>query len=268
MKIVIISPTYNEKVNITKLIPLLEQEVLPTVKNHQVHILIVDDNSPDGTGEEVKKFIKKYKDLHLRSGARRGLGAAYIRGMHYAMDELHADAVIEFDADFQHDPRDIPRLIQAMDEGADCVIGSRYIPGGAIPKEWSLHRKILSYYGGSLIGRLMLGFWDIHDISGGYKLTKTLFLQKIDLDHLYSTDFAYKMHVLHDIVKLGAKVKEIPVVFYTRTEGASKISQKDQFDSLYVLARLRWDDSQRLLKFLLVGGTGFVVQLIAQEGSV
>lgn len=268
MKIVVIMPTYNEKENVHKMIPVLEKEVFPKVKNHSVYLLVVDDNSPDGTGDEIKKFMKQYPNIELLTGNKQGLGAAYIRGMKHAMHDMKADAVIEFDADFQHDPHDIPRLIQAMDEGADYVIGSRYIPGGEIPKEWGLNRKILSYYGGSWIGRLMLGFWNIHDITAGYKLTKTSFLKNVDLDHLYSKDFAYKMHILHDVVKQGAKVKEIPVVFYERTEGASKISQKDQFDSLYVLARLRWDDSQRFIKFLVVGGTGFIVQLIAQEGSV
>lgn len=268
MNIVVIMPTYNEEENIVKMIPVLENDVFPKVKNHTMNLLVVDDNSPDGTGDEVKKFMKKWKNIELLSGKKQGLGAAYVRGMQHAMKEMKADAVIEFDADFQHDPHDIPKLIKAMDQGADYVIGSRYIPGGEIPKEWGLNRKILSYYGGSWIGRLMLGFWNIHDITAGYKLTKTSFLKKVDLDHLYSKDFAYKMHILHDVVKLGAKVKEVPVIFYERTEGASKISQKDQFDSLYVLARLRWDDSQRFIKFLVVGGTGFIVQLIAQEGSV
>ncbi|HSW89133.1 MAG TPA: glycosyltransferase [Candidatus Saccharimonadales bacterium] len=269
MNIVVIMPTYNEKENIIKMIPVLEKDVFPKVGNkHLCSLLVVDDNSPDGTGDKVKEFMKQWKNIELLTGNKQGLGAAYVRGMQYAMKKMHADAVIEFDADFQHDPHDIPRLIQAMDEGADYVIGSRYIPGGEIPKEWGLNRKILSYYGGSWLGRIMLGFWNIHDITAGYKLTKTSFLKKVDLDHLYSKDFAYKMQILHDVVKQGAKVKEIPVVFYERTEGNSKISQKDQFDSLYVLARLRWDDSQRFIKFLVVGGTGFIVQLIAQEGSV
>lgn len=268
MNIIVIMPTYNERENVLKMIPVLEKEVFPKVKNHALYLLVVDDTSPDGTSEEVKKFMKEWKNIELLMGKKQGLGAAYVRGIHYAIDKMHADAVIEFDADFQHDPHDIPRLIKAMDNGADYVIGSRYISGGKIPKEWGLNRKILSYYGGSWLGRIMLGFWNIHDITAGYKLTKTSFLKKVDLDHLYSRDFAYKMQILHDVVKQGAKVKEIPVVFYERTEGASKISQKDQFDSLYVLARLRWDDSQRFIKFLVVGGTGFIVQLIAQEGSV
>lgn len=260
-------PTYNEKENIHKMIPVLEHEVFPKIKDHTVHLLVVDDNSPDHTADEVRKYMEKNKNIDILLGEKQGLGAAYVRGMKYAMSHMHADAVIEFDADFQHDPHDIPRLIAAMDKGADYVIGSRYIPGGKIPKEWGFNRKVLSYVGGSLVGRTMLGIWNIHDITSGFKLTKTNFLKKVNLDHLYSNDFAYKMHILHDVVKQGAKVVEIPIVFYEREEGVSKISQKTQFDSLWVVTRLRWDDSQRFIKFLIVGGTGFIVQLIAQEGS-
>jgi dolichol-phosphate mannosyltransferase len=261
MKITVISPTYNERVNIKKLIPILEEEIFPQIKNHDMQLLIVDDNSPDGTAEEVTLFMKKWKNIKLLSGKKQGLGAAYVRGMHYAMDQMNADAVIEFDADFQHDPNDIPRLVKAMDQGADYVIGSRYIPGGEVPKEWGLHRKILSRFGG-LFAQIFLWTWNIHDMTGGYKLTKTAFLRNVDLDKLYSKYYAYKIHILHDVVKQGAKVKEVPIVFYERKEGSSKITRKDIVDSFYVVLRLRFRDSSRLIKFLFVGGTGFVLQFV------
>ncbi|HVZ58506.1 MAG TPA: glycosyltransferase [Patescibacteria group bacterium] len=261
MKIVVISPTYNERENIEKMIPVLEKEVFPKVKNHQMQLLIPDDNSPDGTADVIRKFMKEYKNISLIQGQKQGLGAAYVRGMKYAMDELKADAVIEFDADFQHDPHDIPRLIEAMDEGYDYVIGSRYIKGGAIPKEWGLNRKILSRFGSLFTCIVWLNF-RIHDMTSGFKLTRTTYLKKVNLDHLLSKDFAYKLNILHDIIKLGAKVKEIPIVFYERTEGASKISQKDQIDSLYVVLRLRFRDSEKFLKFLVVGGVGFIINAV------
>lgn len=267
MKIVIIMPTYNEKVNMEKMIPILEEDVMPKVKNHELSILVADDKSPDGTADVVKDFMKKYKNLELLIGDKQGLGAAYVRAMHYAMDEMKAGAVIEFDADFQHDPHDIPRLISAMDEGHDYVIGSRYVPGGAIPKEWGLSRKIMSYFG-SMFARIVWLNFSVHDMTSGYKLTKTEYLKKIDLDHLYSKYYAYKMHILHDVLKSGAKVKEVPIIFYERKEGSSKISRKDLFDSLSVVIRLRMRDSQRVIKFLIVGGTGFIFQVIAQEGSI
>jgi dolichol-phosphate mannosyltransferase len=183
------------------------------------------------------------------------------------MDKMGADAIMEFDADFQHDPQDIPRLIEAMDDGADQVIGSRYVKGGGIPKEWGLHRKIISRFGG-LFAQIMLWRFDVHDMTAGYKLTKTAFLKKVDLDHLYSKYYAYKLHILHDVLKQGAKVTEVPIIFYERKEGSSKITRKDLFDSFWVVIRLRLSDSARFIKFLIVGGTGFLVQLIMQEGAV
>lgn len=267
MKIVVISPTYNESVNIKKLIPLLIEEIFPKVKNHEMSLLIVDDNSPDGTSDVVKEFMKKYKNLFLLNGDKKGLGAAYVRGMHYAMNALGAEAIMEFDADFQHDPQDIPRLIEAMDKGADQVIGSRYVPGGGIPKEWGIHRKIISRFGG-LFAQIMMWRFDVHDMTAGYKLTRTSFLKNVDLDHLYSKYYAYKLHILHDVLKQGAKVTEVPIIFYERKEGSSKITRKDLFDSFWVVLRLRFADSARFIKFLIVGGTGFFVQLIMQEGAV
>jgi dolichol-phosphate mannosyltransferase len=261
MKIVIISPTYNEKVNIEKMIPLLEQEIFPQIKNHEMKILIVDDNSPDGTGEAVRECMKKWKNIELLVGEKKGLGAAYVRGMKYAMEKMDAYAVIEFDADFQHNPHDIPRLIKAMDEGADYVIGSRYIKGGAIPQKWGIDRKILSIFG-SLFTQVMWLNFSIHDMTSGFKLTKTSVLRRVDLAHLLSYKFAYKLHILHDIVRLGAKVTEVPIIFLEREKGASKIRQEDQFESLYVVLRLAIDDRKRFIKFLFVGGTGFILQYI------
>jgi dolichol-phosphate mannosyltransferase len=181
--------------------------------------------------------------------------------MQHAMDKLEADAVIEFDADFQHDPNDIPRLVSAMDEGADYVIGSRYIKGGGIPKEWGFDRKIKSRLGG-LLAKYVFKMWNIHDMTSGFKLTKTSFLKKVDLDHLYSYNFAYKLHILHDIVHLGAKVKEVPIIFYERTKGKSKIDTNDITESLYVVFKLGLYDHKRFVKFLFVGGSGFILQYI------
>jgi len=261
MKIVVILPTYNEKENVEKLIPLLIEKIFPKVKNHQMHLLVVDDNSPDGTGAVVEEFMKKWKSIELLKGTKNGLGAAYVRGMHYAMESMKADAVMEFDADFQHDPEDIPHLIHAMDEGADYVIGSRYVKGGGIPKEWGIHRKIISRFGG-LFAQVMLMRFDVHDMTSGYKLTKTSFLKNVDLDHLFSKYYAYKLHILHDILKQKAKVSEVPIIFYERKEGSSKITRKDLFDSFWVVIRLRIQDSQKFLKFLVVGGFGFIINAI------
>jgi dolichol-phosphate mannosyltransferase len=266
MKIVIISPTYNEKINISKMIPVLHEEVFPKIKDHDMHLLIVDDRSPDGTGDVVREYMKKWKNIELLEGDKNGLGSAYIRGMEYAMQKMHADAVVEFDADFQHNPHDIPRLIAAMSEDTDYVIGSRYIKGGQIPKEWGFDRKIKSIFG-SLFARVVLFTFGIHDMTSGFKLTKTSYLEKVDLVNLYSRNYAYKMQILYEVVKLGAKVKEVPIVFYERTQGKSKMDTNDLIESFMVVLRLRARDSMRFIKFLVVGGTGFLIQLLLQEGT-
>src|SRR5262250_2950510 len=126
MKIVIVLPTYNERDNIGLLIQALERE-FQTIPAHEMHILVVDDNSPDGTAGVVEQAMRQYNNLHLLLGSKAGLGAAYIRGMRHALVELSADAVCEMDADFSHDPADIPRLVAALEAGADFVIGSRYV---------------------------------------------------------------------------------------------------------------------------------------------
>ena len=159
MKIVIIIPTYNERPNIEKMIPLLEKEIFPQDQKSSCCIfssLMI--NLPTGLQNQVKEFKKKWHNIELLTGEKKGLGAAYVRGMKYAMEKMHADAVMEFDSDFQHDPHDIPRLIKAMDDGADYVIGSRYIPGGSIPKGWGLDRKILSVFGSLFIQNRMVEF--------------------------------------------------------------------------------------------------------------
>src|SRR5581483_6445154 len=262
MKIVVIIPTYNEHENVEHMLPLLENEVFPQIKNHQMHILVADDKSPDGTKDSVLKYAKKWKNIHLLEGNKEGLGAAYVRAMEYAMDKMQADAVMEFDADFQHDPHDIPKLVAGMDQGYDYVIGSRYVKGGSIPKEWGLDRKIKSIFG-SLLARIVLFTFSIHDMTSGFKLTKTSYLKKVDLDHLYSKNYAYKMQILYEVVKLGAKVKEVPIIFYERTKGKSKMDTNDLYESLSVIFRLRYRDSERFIKFLVVGGTGFVTQVLA-----
>jgi dolichol-phosphate mannosyltransferase len=267
MKIVIIIPTYNERPNIEKMIPLLEEEIFPKIKNHNLYALIVDDKSPDGTSNLVREFMKKWRNIELLTGEKNGLGAAYVRGMKYAMGKMETDAVMEFDSDFQHNPRDIPRLIEAMDKGADYVIGSRYVPGGSIPQGWGMDRKFLSVFG-SLFIRIVWFNFSIHDMTSGFKLTRTAFLKRINLDQLLSKNFAYKVEILHDIVKLKAKIVEVPIVFNEREKGNSKINVSDQFESFYVVVRLALRDRKRFIQFLLVGGTGFILQFLTVYLSI
>ena len=140
MKVVIILPTYNERGNIVALLASLQGQFGRL--HHDMHVLVVDDNSPDGTADLVREAMRQYPNVHLITGEKAGLGAAYIRGMQHALNELHADVVFEMDADFSHDPADVPRLLAELENSADFVIGSRHVKGGSIPAEWSLLRKL------------------------------------------------------------------------------------------------------------------------------
>lgn len=264
MKVVVIIPTYKEVENIGRMLDTLAKDEFPQIKNHSMQILVVDSKSPDGTGDVVREKMKKHKFIHLLETDKDGLGADYVKGMKHAMHEMKADAIIEFDADFQHDPKDIKRLVAAMDAGADYAIGSRYVPGGAIPKEWGLNRKIMSFFG-STFARIVLFHFSIHDMTSGMKLTRTEYLKKVDLDHLLSKYYAYKIHILHAIVKQKVKVVEVPIVFHERKEGSSKISKKDLIDSFMVVVKLRLMDSARFLKFATVGFIGYVINALGLE---
>src|SRR3989344_3107816 len=149
VKVVIVMPSYNEAESVPRMVSAMA-DILPNIKNHQVELLYVDDTSPDGTADIVRQFQKKYPWLHLLVNSKKeGLGAAYAAGMPYAMEELKADWLMEMDADFQHPPADIPRLIEQIDRGYDYIVASRYVPGGSIPNNWSIDRKFLSVVGGT-----------------------------------------------------------------------------------------------------------------------
>ena len=176
MKAVVIIPTYNEKGNVERIIPAIE-EVFKEIKNYEMEILIADDSSPDGTGEIVKGLMDKYKNLHLLVGQKKGFGAAYLRAMTYAVDELKADVVFEMDADFFHDPKKIPDFLAEIDKGNDFVIGTRYSKGGSIPSNWGIHRKFMSVVGNFIIRTILMRF-AIHDWTGGYRAIRKKFLKK------------------------------------------------------------------------------------------
>ncbi|HUV42571.1 MAG TPA: glycosyltransferase [Patescibacteria group bacterium] len=269
MKIVVIIPTYNEKENIAKMIEVLEKEVFPKIKKYEMSILVVDDHSPDGTAEVVKEKMKKYKNVELSLGKKEGLGAAYIRGMKQAMEKMEAVAVIEFDADFQHDPQYIIDLVKKFDQGYDHVIGSRFIKGGLIPKEWGLFRKILTTFGG-LFSRIVLFFPKINivkDTTTGLKLTRTRgVLDQIDFSRL-SSGFFYKTQILYQLVQNKAKIVEIPLRFKVREIGRSKLSSKDVIVTLISVILLRLQDPKTIqfMKFAVVGFIGYLVNAIGLE---
>lgn len=268
MKVVIIIPTYNERDNTARMIDTLA-EIIPTIPDHQVEVLYVDDSSPDGTGQVVLDKMKTYKWLHLLGdGQKQGLGVAYSRGMKYAMSELKADYLMEFDSDFQHPPQDIPRLIAEINHGYDYIIASRYVPGGSIPKEWGLDRKAVSFFG-NLIARVTLLMPQIHDCTGGFKLSRVKgFMDEFDFAALLSKKFAYKVHLLAYMVNKGAKVKEVPFHFSPRTSGNSKYMSNEMKETLRVIFLYQLTKNEKLRKFIkfgVVGGFGFIVNTVGAQ---
>ena len=262
-KIVIIIPTYNEKENAGRMVDVLEEEIFPKIKDNQMEILVVDDKSPDGTAGVVRQKMKEFKNIALSLGDKEGLGAAYKRGMQYAMEKMGAEAVIEFDADFQHDPKYIIDLVDKFNEGYDYVIGSRFIKGGSYPQEWSFYRKFLTKYGG-LFSRIVLFFPNINkvkDVSTGLKLTRVKnILEKVDFSKI-ANDFVYKTQILYQIVNMGAKVIEIPLQFKLRERGETKMGFETVIGTFRAIILLRLTDPKILhfIKFGTVGFTGYLV---------
>lgn len=262
MKIVVIIPTYNEAENINRLLGVVLEE-FKQISGHEMEVLVVDGFSPDGTAEIVKSLSKENPCIHLVEKEKSGLGADYIFGMRFAMEKMEAEAVIEMDADFQHDPRDIKRFVAQLDAGYDYVIGSRYIEGGSIPGDWAFHRRFISILG-NLVARLVLWLPDISDYTTGFKASRVHgFLDKIDLSRILSKGFAYKMHLLSEMVDRRAKVKEIPISFATRGKGISKMEGNNLGDSLLVVLKIRIRKSNRFLKFLVVGFVGLIADFLS-----
>jgi dolichol-phosphate mannosyltransferase len=259
MNAVIVLPTYNERESVGLIIDKI-QKVIKSVKNHTFYILVVDDNSPDGTADVVKERQTKHKNIYLLTGKKKGLGAAYVRGFKYAMETLKADVVVEMDADGQHDPNMLPKFMQEIENGFDYVLGARYIPGGSVPEEWGLHRKIISYFG-SVFARIVLWMPYLTDFTTGYRATRVKgILDSVDLDHLLSYKFAYKIHLLVQFVERRAKIKEIPLKFGLREKQQSKASLNTFFESLRVVLILRYRMSKRFIKVCFVGFVGALVQ--------
>jgi len=262
MKIIIIIPTYNEKANIANTIDNLETIFKKISSKHQMSILVIDDSSPDGTGDIVKAKGKQYGNIELLPNKeKKGLGAAYIKAMKYAMEKLNADVVFEYDADGSHKPEYIPGMVETLAKGADVVVGSRYVPGGSMPDDWGIHRKLISYFG-NFTARSVLWTWQYKDMTSGFRGTKTKFLKKVNLDNLLSKQFAYKIHLYYALHKLGAKIKEYPIAFIDRSKGKSKFPRNNIIDSLRVVFTLRFKENEKLIKVMIVGGIGTVVQMV------
>lgn len=264
MKAVVIIPTYNERENIEKLIPIIEEEVFPKIKDYKMAILVADDNSPDGTAEVVKSLMKKYDNLHLNSGDKHGLGAAYVRAMQYAIDELDADVLFEMDADMQHDPHKIPLFLKKIDEGYDMVVGNRYSDGGSIPKNWPIQRKMFSIVANLFVRFTFFKFY-IHDWTGGYRaLKKEVFLKEKSELTIYK-GYIFQISFLQKAVRDKFKIGEVPFHFSDRKLGDSKIVPLSYIMEVFrfvVSTRIKELATGSFGKFLIVGGFGFAINAI------
>jgi len=258
MRLVIVLPTYNERGNIQAIVAALLQQL--RVVPYESHILVVDDNSPDGTGDVVRVLARHQSNLHLISGEKRGLGSAYIRGMNHALEVLSADVVVEMDADFSHDPADLPRLLKALEGTADFVIGSRYVVGGSVPASWSWQRRVASRFG-NIVARYIAGLYRVRDCTAGYRAIRGPILRQIDFAALRVKGYAFQIALLHRAVGLGARVQEIPAHFIDRKLGESKLGFRDVIEFLINAWWIRLWNSRIFLKFCLVGITGVLVNL-------
>jgi dolichol-phosphate mannosyltransferase len=207
-------PTYNERENIERMLRALEPL--------GVRVLVIDDNSPDGTGEIADRLAAELEFVSVLHRARKeGLGPAYLAGFRRALDD-GAELVLEMDCDFSHDPSDVPRLIDACVSGADLALGSRYVPGGGT-ENWGLLRRIVSW-GGSFYARTLLGA-RIRDLTGGFKCYRRHVLEAIDLDAIHSKGYAFQIEGTYRTLRKGFRVVEVPILFVDRTHGQSKMSR-------------------------------------------
>lgn len=264
MKIVIIPATYNESENIERFITVIEDEVIPKIKGHELFILVADDFSPDGTGEIVKKLMKKYKNLGLNQGHKRGLGAAYIRSMSYAIEKMDADVVLSIDADFQFDPHDIPKFVTKLEEGYDLVIQSRYGKGGSIPENWPIQRKAFSICA-NLFVRTVFTRFSIHDWTGGFRAIKKEVFKKVESEMGSYNGYIFQIAFLHKAIHYGFRVGEVPLHFSDRKLGMSKIAPLGYI--MNVLRYVIFARAEELLKgsfgkFIIVGGFGFMINAL------
>lgn len=230
MKSLIVIPTYNEKENVR---PIVEAVL---AQNLGVDVLVVDDNSPDGTGAIVQEMQKTNPRVHLLSRAgKEGLGRAYIAGFQWGLSRGY-EMLTEMDADFSHRPVDLGPLLKAA-EGADFAVGSRYVKGGGT-KNWGLMRKIISR-GGGIYSRLILGF-PVNDWTGGFNAWKAETLKKIGLDQVKSNGYSFQIELKYRALKAGCKGVESPIQFEDRRVGHSKMSSKIVLEALYRVWFLRF----------------------------
>jgi dolichol-phosphate mannosyltransferase len=230
MKVLIVSPTYNESKNISKLI----KNIFATDPSY--HILIVDDNSPDGTAAIVEEIQKDNPNVNLaKRPGKAGLGSAYCYGFTWAIKQKY-DIIVQMDADLSHNPEDIPDMIEKLNDN-DLVIGSRYADGISVVR-WPLRRLVLSY-GANVYSRIVTGI-SVCDLTGGFKVWRRQVLENIELETIKSQGYSFQIEMNYRTKKKGYRVIEHPIIFIDRTIGESKMSKFVMFEAMYMVWRLRF----------------------------
>jgi dolichol-phosphate mannosyltransferase len=232
----LILPTYNEAENLEPLVQALLPRLDATGMSHT--ILVVDDDSPDGTGREADRLAREIPQVEVVHRAhKQGLGRAYLAGFEVALGG-GAELVMEMDADFSHDPADVPRLIAAAD-AADLVLGSRYVPGGGVAN-WGVARRIVSR-GGCAYARLVLGI-PVRDLTGGFKCFHRRVLETLDLTGVHANGYGFQIELTYRAVRAGFTVTEVPIVFRERRRGVSKMTPRIALEAVWKVPALRVRD--------------------------
>lgn len=267
MNVVIVIPTYNEKGNIERLVTSLQNEIFPTIKNHKMAILVADDSSPDGTANVVRELMKKWKNIDISLGEKRGLGVAYIRGMSYAIEKMNADMLFEMDADGQHNPKNLPDFLKKIDEGYDMASGTRYSLGGSIPKNWGIKRKAFSVLGNLIVRSILMRFY-IHDWTGGYRAVKKEVFLTVKKDLQKYKGYTFQVAFLHKAIQNHYTIAEVPIHFEDRTLGDSKIASAH-----FIIDLLKYVITERIIelwhspfsKYAITGFVGYLINAISLE---
>ena len=232
MSFIIVIPTYNEKSNIKILI----EKLLELYSNYKMHILVVDDNSPDGTAQIVNTYCAKYENIHLLLRKKKeGLGRAYLHGFQESL-KYKTDYIIQMDADLSHNPQIIKEMIEVMKK-YDVALGSRYVNGVSVIN-WPLHRILLSWFASYYV-RFVTGM-SISDTTGGFKCFKRSVLENIHFDKIKSDGYGFQVEVNYILEKKGYKIKEIPIIFIDRDNGSSKMSYSIIIEALFLVLFLRF----------------------------
>ena len=263
LSVCFVVPTYNEAENIQLLIERIFQATLERA-DWQVQILVVDDQSPDGTGEIVADLAAEDPRILLLSAPKRGLGSAYARGFDYVANHLAVDVVVQMDADGSHNPKDCVQLVAQLqsDDGVQVVMGSRYVAGGGVDKSWGWHRRLISKLG-NLAARFIVGMYHIKDCTSGVKAIRYDALRKVLPIAGAVQGYVFQVALLNALLLSGAKVVEHPIYFVDRQMGETKLGLRDVAEFLFQVWWLRLTSRNTFIKFGLVGLSGVFVNLAA-----